>query len=153
MDRRKFLSWVGIGMLATNIPVVLAACSGDNNSSNTSESTITENPTPELDQTPDAEGFIAIGTAQELEQDGFIIDKELGALVVTHNDGSLSALNPECTHQGCTVDWQQESSELNCPCHGSIFTVDGQVTSGPASSPLPSYEVKQEGDLILVKVG
>jgi|GEM_PF-1490719 len=29
MKRRSFLSWVGVGMLATSLPVALAACSSE----------------------------------------------------------------------------------------------------------------------------
>jgi len=43
----------------------------------------------------------------------------------------LSAL---CTHLTCTV--LSTGGQLRCPCHGSVFDLDGGVLNGPAQSPL-----------------
>ena len=154
MERRKFLGWFSVGMLASSLPVVIAACSSNTSSSNTSSpsnSTPISSATPEIDSTPDAEGFIAVGTNQELEAKGYIYDKQLGVIIVS-NSGALAALNPTCTHKGCDVDWKGDRGELVCPCHGSKFGVDGGVIAGPAKTPLTVYEFKQEEDLIKVKL-
>ena len=150
MERRKFLGWVSVGMLASSLPVAIAACSADTSSSSNS-STPVSSATPKIDSTPDAEGFVAVGTNQELTDKGYIYDKQLGVIVVSNN-GTLAALNPTCTHKGCDVEWKGDSTELVCPCHGSKFGVDGAVLAGPASTSLPVYEFKQEGDLIKVKL-
>ncbi len=149
MERRKFLGWVSVGMLASSLPVAIAACSSDTSSS--SNSTPISSAPPEIDSTPDAEGFVAVGTDQELTEKGYIYDKQLGVIVVS-NSGTLAALNPKCTHKGCDVEWKGDDGELVCPCHASKFGVDGAVLAGPASAPLPVYEFKQEGDLIKVKL-
>ncbi len=40
---------------------------------------------------------------------------------------------------------------MECPLHGSHFNVvDGSVRILPATKPEPAYEVKLEGDLVLV---
>lgn len=54
-----------------------------------------------------------------------------------------------CTHAGCQV--RPSSGSLNCPCHGSIFSLDGEVVRGPASSPLPIYDWVLDGDVLTVK--
>ena len=149
MERRKFLGWVSVGMLASSLPVAIAACSSDTSSS--SSSTPTSAATPEIDSTPDAEGFVAVGTNQELTDKGYLYDKQLEVIVVS-SSGAVAALNPACTHKGCDVEWKGDSGELVCPCHGSKFGVDGGVLAGPANAPLPVYESKQEGDLIKVKL-
>ena len=149
MERRKFLGWVSVGMLASSLPVAIAACSSDTSSSG--NSTPISSAPPEIDSTPDAEGFVAVGTNQELTDKGYIYDKQLGVIVVS-NSGTLAALNPKCTHKGCDVEWKGESDGLVCPCHGSKFGVDGAVLAGPATTALPVYEFKQEGDLVKVKL-
>ena len=149
MERRKFLGWVSVGMLASSLPVVIAACSSDTSSS--SNGAPVSSTTTKIDSTPDAEGFIAVGTNQELAEKGYIYDKQLKVIVVS-NGGTLAALNPKCTHKGCDVDWKGDRGELVCPCHGSKFGVDGGVIAGPAAAPLPVYKFKQEGDLIKVKL-
>ena len=149
MERRKFLGWVTVGTLASSLPAVIAACSSDNSSSSKVNSVPSE--TTQIDSTPDGEGFVAVGTNQELEEKGYIYDRQLGVIVVS-NGGTLAALNPKCTHKGCDVVWKGNDGELVCPCHDSKFGVDGGVLAGPATQPLPVYSFKQEGNLIKVKV-
>jgi cytochrome b6-f complex iron-sulfur subunit len=47
------------------------------------------------------------------------------------------ALSSICTHAGCTVRFA--STRMSCPCHGSLFGLDGSVQRGPATRPLTSY--------------
>lgn len=45
-----------------------------------------------------------------------------------------------CTHQGCPVT--PAGSGFRCPCHGSTFDGNGQVTGGPATRPLTTVPVR-----------
>jgi nitrite reductase/ring-hydroxylating ferredoxin subunit len=57
-------------------------------------------------------------------------------LVVTQpEEGSFVVLSAVCTHAGCLVA-SVEDGTINCPCHGSKFSLTGEVTSGPAAQPL-----------------
>ena len=56
-----------------------------------------------------------------------------------------------CTHQGCTVAWQEEHQEYVCPCHEGRFAPDGTVIEGMPSRPLPSYPTRVEGDVVVVE--
>jgi cytochrome b6-f complex iron-sulfur subunit len=57
-------------------------------------------------------------------------------------DGSTyRAFERACTHQGTLVNWQEGSGDLLCPNHGARFSVTGQVTRGPANTPLRAIEV------------
>ncbi|SRR5579883_1454334 len=42
------------------------------------------------------------------------------------------AINPTCTHLGCTVDWKADQNRFVCPCHGSQYDNQGRVVHGPA---------------------
>lgn len=136
--------WVGVGGLASSLPVAIAACSPP-----TKKSESAANPTR-----PD--GFESIGTVAELNQKGQILKKESAGgpvLVVSNpaNSKTLSAVNPTCTHKGCIVEWRATQKSFVCPCHGAKYGPDGKVLKGPAEKPLPTYQAKIEGDSILVK--
>jgi len=64
------------------------------------------------------------------------------------DSGVWSALLASCTHNGCQP--APIARRLVCPCHGSEFSLDGQVLQGPADRPLTRYEVTEEGGDVVV---
>lgn len=136
--------WVGIGGVASYLPVALAACSPKSTESTSTTSSA------------NADGFQPVGTVTELDQKGHILNKNFSAgsvLVIRDpaNPNQVLAVNPICTHAGCTVDWEKDKKDFLCPCHDSKFAPDGKVLKGPAKKPLPTYTAKIEGDSVLVK--
>jgi 3-phenylpropionate/trans-cinnamate dioxygenase ferredoxin reductase component len=76
---------------------------------------------------------------------GGVIDLEGQKLAVFKDEaGLLVALSPRCTHMGCTVDWNDAERTWDCPCHGSRYSVEGEVIQGPAAKALPVVHVKGE---------
>jgi cytochrome b6-f complex iron-sulfur subunit len=65
-----------------------------------------------------------------------------GIEIVRERDG-LHAISLVCTHLGCLIRPVENDSELGyaCPCHGSTFTMAGEVRGGPAPRDLPWYDV------------
>jgi glycine/D-amino acid oxidase-like deaminating enzyme/nitrite reductase/ring-hydroxylating ferredoxin subunit len=55
-------------------------------------------------------------------------------------DGELTMVSATCTHMGCIVGWNDAERTWDCPCHGSRFTPQGDVISGPAEKPLPDLD-------------
>ena len=70
--------------------------------------------------------------------------------VVKRADGGLTAFSPECTHLGCAYHWDDGRHEFVCPCHNSVFRLDGTVVSGPAPRPLDRYETKVENGKLML---
>jgi cytochrome b6-f complex iron-sulfur subunit len=69
-------------------------------------------------------------------------------VAVANVNGVFTVYSLICTHLGCVV--AIEGGAFRCPCHGSRFSSAGQVTHGPATLPLPTYNAKtQSGSLIV----
>lgn len=72
-----------------------------------------------------------------------------GVLVNTAS-GELLAFNAVCTHLNCTVQYDSQASHIWCPCHNGRFDLTGRVISGPPPQPLEKYNVKINGEDIIV---
>lgn len=73
---------------------------------------------------------------------------DIPALLI-HAPSGFTALSLTCTHLGCTVE--DKTDEFTCPCHGSRFDSDGNVTHGPATTSLRQLRVEmtKEGNIKL----
>ncbi len=145
MDRRTFLSWVGVGWVASSLPLAIAACSPTEK-----ETSMKDSQKSPPDGTR-SDGFRSIGTVAELDKAGKLVTDT--AIVVrnpTVKDAVL-AVNPTCTHKGCKVNWEDDGRYFEGPCHKSKFSTTGAVVRGPAKLPLAVYEAKVENGSILVK--
>jgi cytochrome b6-f complex iron-sulfur subunit len=144
MDRRTFLGWVGVGGLATSLPVVLAACGNDDDKAYV--------PKAATGETPGAGQFTTVGSLADIDQKGFLANKEMGVLVIRNpaKTSELLAFSSKCPHKGCDVGWQAPA--FVCPCHGATFSATGEPTHDPARTPLTAFKVKLEGTNVLVSV-
>jgi menaquinol-cytochrome c reductase iron-sulfur subunit len=83
--------------------------------------------------------------------DGWKVTSEKStAWVVKFPNNQVVAYAPQCTHLGCAYHWDQGKTEFICPCHNSIFAIDGKVQDGPAPRPLDRFQTKIEGKQLMV---
>ena len=74
--------------------------------------------------------------------EGAILRKEEQRIAIYRDgDGKIHALSAACTHLGCVVSWNAAETSWDCPCHGSRFSVTGQVLHGPAATPLEAVQL------------
>ncbi|MDZ8109434.1 MAG: ubiquinol-cytochrome c reductase iron-sulfur subunit [Nostoc sp. DedQUE12a] len=137
MKRRDFINWVGLGLIASSLPVAIAACSSQTNLG--------------------LEDWQTVGPSAELDKTGQLLAKEspVGPVLIlgTSKSGSLTAVSLTCTHAGCTLGWKADTKKFICPCHGSEYGIDGKVQRGPAKEGLKTFAAKIEGDSVVVKPG
>lgn len=110
------------------------------------------------------EGWIDIGRAGdflpgvptkveyiERKRDAWITtERRSSAWVLTSNGKDFIVFDPRCTHLGCPYRWDGEKKLFLCPCHNAVFTVDGQVVSGPPPRPLDRYLTKVVGGRLTI---
>jgi glycine/D-amino acid oxidase-like deaminating enzyme/nitrite reductase/ring-hydroxylating ferredoxin subunit len=67
-----------------------------------------------------------------------ILDQGATRKLAVYRDegGRLHTVSAVCSHMGCVLGWNETERTWECPCHGSRFTVDGEVIHGPATQPL-----------------
>src|SRR5437879_3001001 len=63
----------------------------------------------------------------------------------------VTVYSPICTHLGCGYRWDAGEKEFKCPCHGSVFDLNGKVVGGPAPRSLDRLPVKIENGHLLVQ--
>ena len=66
--------------------------------------------------------------------------KSDASFFLVRRGGKLVATSSLCTHRYCPVTPQDD--EFFCKCHKSHFTLDGEVTDGPAKRSLPRYGIR-----------
>ncbi len=131
MDRKEFLSLLGVGAVAAACSACLGACKTD-----TGVPSAPTNVDFTLDLTDPANG--------SLKTNGGYIYKS-GVIVARTVAGTYVAVSSTCTHAGGTVYYDAGGNRFHCPVHGSNFATDGTVLNGPAGSPLMRYNTSLNG--------
>ncbi len=151
ITRREFLSQSGqvaSGVLLTGVAgAVIASCGGNPASGGSNLQTINVTSVSGVITLTIGSGspLAAVGSAALVEHQG-------GKLLVARTGTStFSALTATCTHEACTVNGYSSSTQrFICPCHGSVFSVTGQVVGGPAPSALSSRVTQFNTDQLTI---
>ena len=85
--------------------------------------------------------YVAPGEVASLEAldpgQGAIVRQGLQKIAAYRDpSGRLHVRSAACTHVGCHLHWNAFEISWDCPCHGSIFDIDGTPLNAPAVSPL-----------------
>ena len=150
MTRRKFLSWlsVGLGGLAAavvSIPVIGAILQP-----------LLAKHTPIWRSVGSLQDF-AIGDTVLVKfinanPGSFGGDSEKSAAWLRRlSADTFLAFSVNCTHLGCPIRWEAGSELFMCPCHGGVYYKDGTVAAGPPPRALQQYPVRLRGTRVEVK--
>ena len=80
----------------------------------------------------------AIGKPEDFPS-GARISLDTRRVCIVRDGDKVAAISTTCTHLGCIVAVSETG--FACPCHGSRFDQDGNVTGGPAPRPLQWFQV------------
>ena len=112
-------------------------------------------PRPVFDPVGDDSEFEAVASVRDLA-DGTVLQRVRSsgdAICLVRHNGEISALSDICTHQHFSMSLGDllEDGTLQCAWHGTRYDCQtGEVKQVPATSPLPVFQVRLEGDTILV---
>lgn len=79
-----------------------------------------------------------------------VVDRKIVYLV--KNGGDVRVLDSTCTHLGCRTRFNAETRQIECPCHGGVYDVHGNVISGPPPAPLRAMTTRVEDGKVMVQV-
>lgn len=138
MNRRELIGRVLAGSTFFVLPSVLISCVKNSSS--------------------DIGGVITPGTIElELSSPSNSVLNNTGGWLIVQNiivintgGGNYYALSSICTHQGCTVEYNKGTGKIQCPCHGSVYSISGSVLNGPAPLPLQSFPISLAGDILTI---
>ncbi len=152
LSRRHALA----GAAATGIGAsLLAACGGDDDSGGASSSDSGESESGGSEDSGGDSGggsggqSEALAATSDIPEGGGMIFEDAAVVVTQPAAGTFMAFSTTCTHKGCPVNEVTET--INCPCHGSKFSLeDGSPVGGPATKPLEEVTIQMDGDQIVL---
>lgn len=148
--RRQLL----LGAGAAGVALLAAGCGSSGSSSSSSAGGTAGSGTAGSGASSSAAGSSGLIALKDVPSDAAVSVpvstdvSQQGALLLTQSGGKLTALDATCTHRACKV--APSGSQLMCPCHGSQYTLTGQVTAGPAPSPLHTVAVKVVSEQVVL---
>ena len=145
MNRREVVNKFLLGgTVLVLVPSVLTSCSKDT----------TTNPGTNPGKNPPSGTSIVLdlSLAENATLKSTGNSKIVQNILIINTGTTIVALSAICTHQGCTVGYNSGAGDVECPCHGSVFSTTGSVINGPASSPLHLYPVSQTGNILTISL-
>jgi nitrite reductase/ring-hydroxylating ferredoxin subunit/uncharacterized membrane protein len=103
------------------------------------------------DSAPD--DFVRVASSTDVPEGAMRqLDAKGTAVLVVRQHGTLCAVGEHCTHLGGPLsEGTLKDGSVVCPWHGSEFDLrDGRVINGPATVPLPCYQVRERNGSIEV---
>ena len=137
IKRRSFLRkiWVGIGIIAGLELVYIIF--NFLQPKNTANNILSEN-------------YFEAGLQESFKKNSITSFRNRNFFLCRSENGEFHALSARCTHLGCALSCNTEKNLLECPCHSSMFDINGKVLRSPASKSLPKHKVIIEKGIVKV---
>jgi nitrite reductase/ring-hydroxylating ferredoxin subunit len=105
-----------------------------------------------MSETPD--GFVPVAKTGDVPAGSMIvvaIDRE--RIMLANVAGEFHAMRDMCGHRNAPLSrGKLDGHTVECPLHFAQFDVrTGKLVDGPISADVPVYEVRVEGDTVLVR--
>jgi glycine/D-amino acid oxidase-like deaminating enzyme/nitrite reductase/ring-hydroxylating ferredoxin subunit len=94
----------------------------------------------------DIPGIVEAKDAEDIRPGEGKVIQSGGEKIAAYRDhhNKLHLCSAVCTHMDCIVAFNEAERSWDCPCHGSRFTIEGEVIEGPAIYDLPKRNLKTD---------
>lgn len=95
-----------------------------------------------------ADGKVVIGPASEIALGAppKQLDRlGLDSVFILRDAGGVYAMNAQCTHLRCTLDFVSTDAGFACACHLATFNLNGEQPTGPPTMPLQHFAICSDG--------
>jgi cytochrome b6-f complex iron-sulfur subunit len=138
MERKEFLSLLGLGTATIFAGACLSSCSKQSATGGSAAPT-------NVDFTID----LSLPANANLAANGGYIYSN-GLIVASTAAGAYVAVSQACTHEGVSVQYVCSQDLFYCPSHGARYSDNGAVISGPTSTALKQYNTSLSGTSLRV---
>jgi cytochrome b6-f complex iron-sulfur subunit len=132
MDRKEFLSQLGLTGTALFAATCLGACSKSSAPTN-------------VDLTID----LSSNTYSALKNAGGYVVTQ-GIIIARTTSNTYLAVSAACPHEGVQVQYSSGTNQFVCTAHGSYFSSTGAKISGPTPKGLTQYNTSLTGNSLRV---
>jgi cytochrome b6-f complex iron-sulfur subunit len=137
MERKEFIYLLGLGAASTALAACISGCNKDGSMSETEPANI--------DFTLD----LTLPENASLNKNGSFLYRN-SIIVARTLEGNFIAVSKTCSHEKHAVVYDGSNKQFFCPNHGSSFTENGSVSTGPALRPLRQYNTSLNGSLLRI---
>ena len=99
-----------------------------------------------------SENYFEAGPQDSFKKNSITSFRNRSFFLCRLENGEFHALSARCTHLGCALNYISEKNILECPCHSSMFDINGKVLRSPASKPLTRHKVIIEKGIVKVNL-
>jgi menaquinol-cytochrome c reductase iron-sulfur subunit len=78
--------------------------------------------------------------------------RQQAVFVWRRSETDIIVFSRSCTDLGCPLDYDAGSTCFFCPCHGGIFTQNGEHLAGPPNRPMYRYEHRVRAEMLEIDV-
>lgn len=133
MDRKEFLSQLGIGGAGIFAAACMQACSK----------------TSAAPSDVDIQLDLSTTAYSKLKTAGNYVIVQ-GIIVALSTSNNYLAVSAACPHEGVQVQFQSSQNQFICTAHNSVFTSTGARVSGPTPRGLTQYKTSLTGNILRV---
>jgi Rieske Fe-S protein len=135
-DRRKLCQAGGLLVIGAATGAAIPGCGSNDGGPNAADAFVT----------PYAPEDVPKGSAAAFFRGG---DGMIGYFIC-QDDNGFYAMDGNCTHRGCFVDFVTASKSFACACHGATFDFNGGTPTAPAPTPMPHYELSLSNGVFVI---